>query len=139
MAKGQAFLNVPDKTSRGNIQHLHIIITEPDEDNNVLIVPICSYLEDNGVPRQGQDESCILKAGCHPFIKVKSYARYLNAKEMNLIDIFNGIQKGKLKKYQDFDNSFVQDMQKGAEESIYLPVKFKRFFNYFIEPYNSYQ
>jgi len=136
MAKGQAFLNEPDKTARGDIQHLYVVITEPDKDKNVLIVPVCSYHENNGVPRQGQDSSCILKAGCHPFIKVKSYIRYLNAKERSLIDIFNGIAKGKLRKYPDFENSLIQDMQKGAEESIYLPEKFKRFFNYFIEPYN---
>ena len=132
MAKGQSFLNKPDKTDRGGIRHLHVVITESDEDNNVLVVPVCTYIEDNGVPRQGQDSSCILKAGCHPFVKTKSYISYRNAKEMSLIDIFNGLQKGILIKYADFENHYVQDMQIGAEASIYLPEKFKRFFNYFI-------
>jgi len=131
MVKGQCFLFDPDKTKRGDIRHLNVVITEPDEDNNVLVVPICTYIEVNDVPRQGQDPSCILKIGCHPFIKVKSYIRYHNAKEMSLIAIFNGLQKGTLIKYPDFNNRVIQDIQTGAKASIYLPQKLKRFFSFF--------
>jgi hypothetical protein len=137
MAKGQAFLNAPDDTARGKIRHLNVVITEPDEDNIVLVVPVCTYHEENGIPRQGQDTSCILKAGCHPFIKVNSYIRYQKAKEMSLVSIFNGLQKGVLIKKQDFNNNLIQDMQKGAELSVYLPEKFKRLFSYFLEPYGT--
>jgi len=28
MAKGQSFLNIPDKTVRGEIRHLNVVITE---------------------------------------------------------------------------------------------------------------
>jgi hypothetical protein len=132
MAKGQAFLNIPDRTSRGEIRHLNVVITEPDNDNNVLVVPVCTYQEKDGKPFLGQDQSCLLPAKCHPFIKQKSYIRYSNAIAMNLIDIFNGLSKGKLIKQPDFENSFVQDMQRGAEESIFLPEKLKRFFEFFI-------
>jgi hypothetical protein len=132
MAKGQAFLNVPDKTSRGDIRHLNIIITNPDDDNNVLVVPVCTYREKNGEPLLGQDPSCLLPIGCHPSVKGKSYVRYHNAKAMNLIDIFNGIKKGKLVQQQDIDIRFVQDMQRGAEESPFLPEKLKIFFEYFL-------
>jgi hypothetical protein len=131
MAKGQSFLNVPDQTSHGKIRHLNIVITEPDDDNYVLVVPVCTYREKDGKPFLGQDDSCLLPAGCHPFIKEKSYIRYQNAIAMSLIDIFNGLNKGQLLKKPDFDNRFVQDMQRGAEESIFLPEKLKRFFEYF--------
>jgi len=132
MARGQSFLNVPDKTSRGEIRHLNVIITEPDDDNNVLVVPVCTYREKNGIPFNGQDDSCILPAGCHPFIKEKSYVRYRNALAMCLVDIFNGLNKGRLIKQADFDIRFVQDMQKGAEESVSIPEKLKRFFEHFL-------
>ncbi|MDR0301384.1 MAG: hypothetical protein LBI04_03620 [Treponema sp.] len=132
MAKGQSFLNVPDKTARGEIRHLNVVITEPDDDNNVLVVPVCTYREKDGKPFPGQDDSCLLRTGCHPFIKERSYIKYSNALAMSLIDIFNGLKKGKLIKKSDFDNSFVQDMQRGAEESIFLPEKLKRFFEYFV-------
>ena len=132
MAKGQSFLNEPDNTVRGKIRHLNVVITEPDEDNYVLVVPVCTYREEDGKSWLGQDLSCILKAGCHSFIKVKSYISYRNAKAMSLVDIFNGLQKGRLTKQPDFDTCIIQDIQRGAEESIYLPEKYKRFFNYFL-------
>jgi hypothetical protein len=132
MGKGQTFLNTPDKTSRGGIRHLNIIITNPDDDNNVLVVPVCTCREKDGKPFLGQDLSCLLPAGCHPFIKEKSYIRYHHAKVMNLIDIFNGLNKGKLKRQEDIDIHFVQDMQRGAEESPFLPEKLKMFFEYFL-------
>ena len=132
MAKGQSFLNEPDKTTRGEIRHLNVVITEPDEDKNVLVVPVCTYHEKDGKPWLGQDTSCILKAGCHPFINVKSYISYRNARAMNFIDIFNGLNNGKLDRKQDFDAYLVQEMQRGAEESLLIPEKLKRFFKYFL-------
>ena len=131
MAKGQAFLNVPDTTARGEIRHLNVIITEPDDENNVLVVPVCTYREKNGTPLPGQDSSCLLPIGCHPFVKEKSYVRFLNSKAMNLVDIFNGLQKGSLVEKQNFDARYVQDMQKGAEITPFIPEKLKRFFEYF--------
>ena len=132
MSKGQAFLNSADQTSRGKIRHLHVIISNPDSEKDVLIVPVCTLKEIKGKPLPGQDLSCLLSAGCHPFIKNKSYISYQNAKSMNLIDIVNGLFKGILVSQQDFKTCYVQDMQKGAEESPFLPEKFKRFFNHFL-------
>jgi len=132
MAKGQTFLNEPDETSRGEIRHLNVVITDPDSENEVLVVPVCTYKEMNGRPFPGMDTSCLLPAGCHPFVKFKSYINYGKAKSMNLIAIFNGLQKGLLIRQQDFAAQYVQDMQRGAEESLYIPGKFKRFFDYFL-------
>ena len=86
----------------------------------------------NGKPIPGQDLSCILPAGCHPFVKNKSYISYQNAKSMNLIDVVNGFFKGMIVRKEDFEMRYVQDMQKGAEESQFLPEKLKRFFSYFL-------
>lgn len=98
----------------------------------MLVVPVCTYREENGRPFPGQDDSCILPAGCHPFIKQKSYIRYYNAKAMSLVEIFNGKNKGILTMREDFAPALVQDMQRGAEESPFLPEEFRRFFNYFL-------
>jgi len=131
MAKGQAFLNVPDKTARGEIRHLNVVISDPDGDNNVMVVPVSTYREKNGMPLLGQDQSCLIPAGCHHFIRDNSYIRYQNAKIMNPIDIFNGLNKGKLARMGDFDLSIVQKIQEGAKTSPFLPGKFKKFFKYF--------
>jgi hypothetical protein len=132
VVRGQSFLKLPDKTARGEIRHLNVVITEPDEENNVLVVPVCTYRVKDGKPFSGQDESCLLPAGCHPFIMARSYISYRNATAMNLIEIFNGLSKGKFIKKQDFENQFIQDIQRGAEESIFLQEKLKRFFDYFM-------
>lgn len=132
MGKGQAFLNEPDATNRGGIRHLNVVITNPDDENNVLVVPVCTCREKDGKPSPGQDLSCLLPAGSHPFIKVKSYISYRNARSVSLVDIFNGIHKGRLVRKEDFDPVFVQDMQKGAEESPFLPGKLKVFFRHFL-------
>jgi hypothetical protein len=75
MAKGQAFLSDVEPTAHGPTRHLNVVITEPDEEQNYLVVPITTYRTDStGKPYRGQDDSCILPAGCHSFIKVRSWA-----------------------------------------------------------------
>jgi hypothetical protein len=132
MAKGDTFLSEEEQTSKGPTRHLNVIITEPTEDMNYLVVPVTTYYEDaNGLPIPGQDNSCILKAGSHPFIKRKSYVRYRNARQMGALEIVIGIQKGLLIKKEDMDPTIVQNMQRGAEESSFLPKEFIPFFKYF--------
>jgi hypothetical protein len=133
MAKGQTFLSEEEKTSKGHIRHLNVIITEPSEDMSYLIVPVTTYREDgNGRPVPGQDDSCILAAGCHPFIKHKSYVHYKYARQMSALEIVIGIQKGLLIKKDDMNPVIIQDMQRGAEESPNLPEELTRFFQFFL-------
>lgn len=134
MAKGHAFLSEEERTSKGPTRHLNVIITEPTEDMNYLVVPVTTYHEDaEGRPIPGQDDSCILKAGSHSFIKHKSYVRYKNARQMSALEILIGIQKGLLIKKDDMNPTIVQDMQRGAEESPFLPKEFIPFFKYFLK------
>jgi hypothetical protein len=134
MAKGQAFLSEEEQTSKGPARHLNVIITEPTEDMNYLVVPVTTYYEDrNGHPIPGQDDSCILKTGSHPFIKHTSYVRYKNARKMSYVEIFNGLKKGILIRKEDMDPAVVQDMQRGAEETPFLPKEFIPFFKYFLK------
>jgi hypothetical protein len=133
MAKGQTFLSNEEKTPRGPVRHLNVIITEPSEDMNYLVVPVTTYREDAGRPVPGQDNSCILAAGCHPFIKHKSYVYYKYARQMSALEIVIGIQKGLLIKREDMNPSIIQDMQRGAEESPNLPEELVSFFQFFLE------
>ena len=133
MAKGQSVLIETGKTPEGEKYHLYVVITNPDAESNVLLVPICTYHEDTASnPYPGQDDSCILSAGCHKFIKRKSYVKFHKSKIMNIFDIFNGIHKGKLIQKDDFDPEIIKDIQQGAEKSKFIPQKFKYFFQYFL-------
>jgi hypothetical protein len=134
MAEGQAFLSDEEPTKRGLTRHLNVVITEPDEEQNYLVVPITTYrIDSTGRPYKGQDESCILPVRCHPFIREISYVRYANARKMSYIEIFNGIRKGLIIRMKDMDAQYVQDMQQGAEQSPYLPEEFYHFFAFFIK------
>jgi hypothetical protein len=134
VAKGQAFLSEAEQTSRGPVRHLNVIITEPSEEMNYLVVPVTTYREDgNGRPLPGQDDSCILPAGCHPFIKHKSYVHYKYARQMGAFEILIGIQKGLLVKKEDMDPVIIQNMQRGAEESPNLPEELAHFFQFFLK------
>ncbi|GHT96105.1 hypothetical protein FACS1894141_5870 [Spirochaetia bacterium] len=132
MGKGQCFLDQEVETRRGKIRHLNVIISNADADFNSLVVPITTWYEINGRPIPTQDNSCVLPPDCHPFIKHKSYAKYKMARSLNSIDLANGLFKGEFIKQQDMSVQYVQDLQRGAEASPYLPDQLKRFFDYFL-------
>jgi len=132
MGKGQSFLSEFDTTSRGKLRHLNVVISNPDSENNVLVVPVCTYYENNGRPLPMQDDSCVLPADCHPFTKHKSFVLYSRARAVNLVAIFNDLQKGRIIRKEDFSDVYVQNMQRGAELMRKLPSKLKRFFEFFL-------
>jgi hypothetical protein len=131
MGKGQAFLSENENTPQGLMRHLNVIITEADEDSFYMVVPVTTYREENGRPFGGQDDSCILPPGCHSFIRHKSYVRYAKARRMSYAEIFNGLKKGILIKKDDMPIRYVQDMQKGAAISPFLPEELSHFLEYF--------
>jgi hypothetical protein len=84
MAKGQSFLSEEEKTPKGPIRHLNVVITESDEDQNYLV------------------------------------------------EMLKGLLKGLIVKKEDMAQKYVQDMQRGAETSPYLPEEFYHFFEFFL-------
>ncbi|MCX7313732.1 MAG: hypothetical protein NTV56_18905 [Alphaproteobacteria bacterium] len=56
--------------------HLFVILTDPDPDGMVLVVPICSATTKS-------DGTCIVGAGDHPFLKHKSFAAYYRLNTFN--------------------------------------------------------
>jgi hypothetical protein len=131
MGKRQTFLSDYEDIPQGPMRHLNVIITEADENLYYLVVPVTTFREKDGKPFGGQDESCILPAGCHSFIKHKSYVRYIRARKMSYAEIFNGLKKGILIKKDDMPIRYLQDMQKGASISPYLQEELSHFLEYF--------
>jgi hypothetical protein len=127
MGKGQTFLGKEEQTGSGLKRHLNIVITEPDEDQNYLVVPVTTWHD--GYRRQ--DDSCILPAGAHAFITHKSWVNYARAKQMSYTEIFNGIRKGYLIAKVDIAAPHLQDIQKGAVNSPYFPEKLNHFLEFF--------
>ncbi|MCH3917121.1 MAG: hypothetical protein LKE40_06620 [Spirochaetia bacterium] len=127
MGKNQTFLSEPEETHHGKYRHLRVVITDADENRDYLVVSITTWHEE--LP--GQDDSCILSAGCHPFITHKSWVDYSRSRVMNYMEIFNGIQKGLLIRKEDMPVAVIALIQEGAEKTDFLPEEFRRFFDYF--------
>lgn len=126
MGKGQTFL-ADDKTKHGTVKHLRIVISDADAVNEYLVVCVTTWYE--GV--RGQDSSCILNAGCHEFIKHKSWVDFSRSRAMSYTEIFNGLRKGFLIEKKDLTPELVSEIQKAAMNSDFLPTEFERFFEYF--------
>lgn len=124
--KGKTFLS-DDNTKRGVIKHLRIIISEADAINEFLVVYVTTWHENV----RGQDNTCVLNAGCHPFIKHKSWIDFSRSEAMNYAKIYNGIKKGLLIKKEDMPFEIINRIQKGAMKSEFFPSSLERFFEYF--------
>ena len=131
MWKGQTFLGTEVKTPRGCFRHLNIVISDVDTEHNYLVVPITTYRIIDGRPLKGQDKSCILSGGCHPFIVHDSYACYGRARKMSYTEIYNGIKKGLFAEKAEIDGVCLKKLQNGARVSPYLPEELTSFFEYF--------
>ena len=90
MSKKSTFIH-PDKTNSGTIEHLYFVISDPDPEENVLVVNLTTF---NNKPYE--DSSCILNKGDHPFIKRSSNIFYYKAQEYSLIKLTQMSFSGKI-------------------------------------------
>ena len=120
--KGKTFL--PIAQIEGG--HLHIIISDPDIDKNVMVVNVTTWHETGR-----EDESCILNCGDHPFIQHKSYITYHYAREINCVKLLAEKFRQTIVFKEDINPSLLKRIQNGAKTSKRLPVKFKKYFDKF--------
>ena len=126
--KGTSFLSGGNLTE---ILHLHVVISDADEEFNCLVVPVTTWREDNGKPLRWQDKSCVLQVGAHPFIRHKSWIFYARARAMSFKEIYDGIRNGLLVEKEKMSDIMVLEIQQGAKDTKFLPGELKHFFNYF--------
>jgi len=128
MGKGQSFLSKPERSPNGEVKrHLRIIITNPNENNEYLVVSVTTWYA--GV--RGQDPSCILPAGSHSFIKHKSWVDFSRSRAMTYIEIINGLRRGLLVNKEDLDPALIQSIQGAASISEFIPEELMTFFEFF--------
>ncbi|MDR3306475.1 MAG: hypothetical protein LBS61_02205 [Endomicrobium sp.] len=120
MLKGESFWC--NDNSGG--EHLYFIISDPDSDNNVLVVNITEE-------RNRSDKSCSLDVGDHPSIRKKSVVYYRKALELNeskiATKILNKIYRNDIK----LTDVILKKIQDGAKKSIFLSDNLKKYFEYF--------
>lgn len=104
--------------------HLFIEMTAPlGPDEEVLLLSISTIHE--GVP---YDESCVLNAEEHEFIKHPSYIRYDKPYFLTVKQIQNGIRAQRLKPKSMVSESVYKRICAGLRTSLQVSPKARRFF-----------
>lgn len=123
MFKGKSFLDDPLETK--SIRHFRIVISDPNEDNEFLTVPVDTFRSDF------QDKSCLIEKDEHSFIKHRSFVNYKFAKVLSFAKIFNGLRSGLFIKKEDVSPELLSRIQNGAKISKNLRNELKVWFELF--------
>ena len=103
-------------------EHLHIILTEFDQDEKIAIVSISS-LSRNPNP----DLTVVLDAGDHDFIKQPSIVLYGRAKIWTFEKINKELDNNSIKMLNPISNKSLLRIKEGVFESMWTPQKFQNF------------
>jgi hypothetical protein len=133
MGKCQTFLSKPEPSPGGELKrHLNIVISDPDSENNYLVVPVTTYHENIKDPRNEQNcNTCFLDESSHHFLDHESWVKFSKARQMGFAEIFNGIKKGDLLSRKDISEEVLKHIQAHAKTSDFLPDKLRSFEDYF--------
>jgi hypothetical protein len=110
-------------SARGDFNHLHFIISDPDADGSHMVVNSSSCYD-----TPSTDHSCDLFPGDHPEISRASIIMYNFASEMTRNQI---VQKGMRKHIimkADVNPVILQRIQDGARNSNHLRNHFRKYF-----------
>lgn len=114
------------KDKKSPKEHLYFIISDPAEDNTVLVVNMTTFYNTGK-----EDSSCILQEGEHPAIKQKSYITYHNAFAVDISVILTNIAQKQILSSERLSPTCLKKIQYGAMNSDYLPEKLQKYFDYF--------
>lgn len=74
------------------------------------------------------DPACILEAGCHEFVRKKSYILYRRSRIETLAALRNGVERGALTKLEDMPSSVLRRVRAGFETSEQTPLRILRYY-----------
>ena len=103
-------------------RHLFVICTDPDADGKVLLVSITSWTNDLC------DATCVLDAGCHEFIKHKSWAYYRKPRIELVESLIAGVKEDILVPKECLNEDDFARLCKGILTSRHTPRKFAVYF-----------
>ena len=113
MKCGSAYL-LYDDDDPASKQHLHIVISDPDENNFIVLVSVTTE-------RQKSDTTARLEAGIHPFIDNPSVVAYLYSKMMSCAQLKKLIEMGEATPKADASGDIVRRAQAGMQETRRAP------------------
>ena len=106
--------------------HLYVVLTEPKLFPGYGSQP-CVVLVNVSSVRQGtrHDHTCILDAGCHPFVKQDSYVVYRSARIERASHVQRLVRQGLFKPHIPFDEGLLAVVKVGLRSSPFTTREFK--------------
>ena len=113
LSRGDTFVN----NARGGLpSHLWIVLSDPALDpDQVVIVNVTTW-------KEYHDQTCILDAGDHPFLKHRSCVNYPEARLPEASQLRELIDTGLLSPHQSLDPNVLERVSRGALESDRTPI-----------------
>lgn len=122
VAKAGTLLIPSGPTHDADRKHLHIVCTDPCENGNQVVVSVVSWTSELC------DNTCILQAYEHDFLKHKSYVFYRKARIEAAATLDNGIQNGTFKLRDPINGQSFLKVCKGICSSSQTPRKVKIYY-----------
>lgn len=122
VTKNGTFLIISGPAHDRDRKHLFVVCTNPCEEGNVLLVPICSC---NG---RTDDVTCLLEAHEHPFLRHRSFASYQHAQIREVHKIQTGIERGIIAPRQAMNGQSGLKVRNGVARSENTAERVKRYF-----------
>jgi hypothetical protein len=106
--------------------HLYIVLNEPKQFPGYGSQP-CVVFVNVSTARQGvrHDETCLLSAGCHLFVKQDSYVVYRSARIERVSHVQRLVQQGVFKPHTPFEEGLLAVIKVGLRSSPFATREFK--------------
>jgi hypothetical protein len=115
---GDAFMIEDDDETK---EHLHVVLTRPTTDGEVITVPICTRY------RWSETLLCV-EPGEHPFIKHPSVVSYRHARIRKCAVIARAIECGKARSMERVSDKLLTRMQRAILDSDFVTNEVRAFF-----------
>jgi hypothetical protein len=115
LSQGSTFVN---KQCRNLLPHLWVIVSDPTQDKNKIVIVNVSTWRDKAVIFN--DPSCIIENGEHSFIKQKSYIVYKEALIVAESALQDGFKGGVLTSWEDCSTQLLEKILTGATVTQHL-------------------
>ncbi len=121
VAKRGALLIISGPSHDPNRKHLHFVCNDPDAAGNVLVVGVCS------VSDAPYDDTCILQAHEHEWLRHRSYAFYGKARIVSAASLNTGVAKQIIEVREDVNGQTFLRVRNGICRSRLTPPKIKQY------------
>ena len=123
-----ATLHMPSGPSLGSGKHLFIVLNDPKLFANYGPALCIALVSLSSVPAQEVrfDETCILRAGCHPSVRHDTYVYYKGTRMEQLRDVLKRLDDGLYTPGEPIEPTLLLTVKAGLLKSPFTKREFKQ-------------